>query len=259
MLPIEASPKAKEYVKRSLDIDDTLGETYVSKATSLGWYDWDWATSERNYKMALKLNPNYPTAYQWYAITLCALGRFEESIVCINKALDLDPLSLVNNLAKGIILYNSRNFDEALNQFHKVTMFNNKVPGVYFFNLLIHYIQNRFDKAIKDHLNWMSLNPLTIEYIPEVEGIYAKSGINGFLRWLIDKGLILHDEIYNQPYYKIAYYLMMEEKQKAIECMEKCVEMRSVRLGFSIKVDPIYDPIRDDPRFKEILTKMNLS
>ena len=58
--------------------------------------------------MALKLNPNYPTAYQWYAITLCALGRFEESLTYINKALVLDPLSLVNNLAKGIILYNSR-------------------------------------------------------------------------------------------------------------------------------------------------------
>jgi TolB-like protein len=258
MLPNETFPKAKEYVKKSLDIDDTLGETYVSKATVLGWYDWDWATAEKNYNMALKLNPNYPTAYQWYAITLCALGRFEESIVYINKALDLDPLSLVNNLAKGIILYNSRNFDEALKQFNKVNMFNNKVPGVYFFNLLIHYIQKNFNKSVQEHLTWMSLNPLTQEYISEVEDTYKKSGEKGFLQWLIDNGLTLHDEIYNQPYYKIAYYLMMEEKQKALKCMEQCVQMRSVRLGFSIKVDPIYDPLRQDPHFREILKQMNL-
>ena len=99
---------------------------------------------------------------------------------------------------------------------------------------------------------------MTQEYIPKVEDIYKRSGAKGFLRWLVEEGITLHDEIHNRPFYKVAYYLLMDDKQYALEWMEICVEMRSLRLSFSMKIDHIYDPLRDDPRFIQLLKKMNL-
>jgi TolB-like protein len=259
MSPKEAFPKAKEYIARSLEIDNNLCEANVSKASVTAYYDWNWKDAEKAYQKALELNPNYPTAHQWYALLLSSIGRHKESLIQISRALELDPLSLVNNLAKGILLYNSRQYDKALKQFRKTAIINEKVPAIYFYSLLIHLMHGRNEEAVKGHLKWMSLNQLREEEITEVENTYRRSGINSFLDLIIDEGIKLHDEIYNQPYYNISYSLLRGEKQKALEFMEQCVEMRSVRLGFSIKVDPIYDPLRNDPVFIKLLEKMNLS
>jgi len=116
-------------------------------------YEWKWEEAEKEFKMALELSPNYPTAHQWYAIYLSSLGRFEESLDQINRALQLDPLSVAINLAKGILLYNAQQLDEALKQLQKTSLFNNKIPAVYFFTLLIHFAQDRNDKAVKEHLD----------------------------------------------------------------------------------------------------------
>ena len=99
--PTEAIPKARAAAMRALDIDSKLAEAHVSLATIEGENEWNWSAAEKEFKQALKINPNYATAHQWYGEYLAVMGRFEEALAEINRAHQLDPLSLAVNIALG--------------------------------------------------------------------------------------------------------------------------------------------------------------
>lgn len=97
----ETFPKAKDAALKALSIDDELAEAHESLAHVLGDYDFDWAGSEKEYKRAIELNPNLASAHQWYSELLTGHGRFDEAQASIQRALELDPMSLIFNRVKG--------------------------------------------------------------------------------------------------------------------------------------------------------------
>src|SRR5262249_41391373 len=121
MAPTEAIPKAREFAARASNLDSSLAEPL----TTLGYlalnYDYDVATSEREFKRAIELNPNYATAHQWYGEMLLNSGRFDEASVQYQRALEIEPLSLPMNWDLGRFLYMSRRYDASLAQ-HKKTI-----------------------------------------------------------------------------------------------------------------------------------------
>jgi Tfp pilus assembly protein PilF len=118
--PKEFMPKARAAALRAVELDDTLAEAHVSLAVIAQDYDWDWPTVEKEYRRAIELNPNYPTAHQWYAESLALQGRFDEAFVEIERARQLDPLSLIIGSDYAVILYFSRQYDRAIEQFRSV-------------------------------------------------------------------------------------------------------------------------------------------
>jgi len=100
---------------------------------------------------------------------------------------------------------------------------------------------------------------MTKGYTSKIENIFRKLEIKGFLKWLIEEGITLNDEIYNRPFYKVGYCAILGETEHALELLAECVKMRSLRISLSIKIDPIYDQLRNDPRFIRLLEKMNLN
>jgi adenylate cyclase len=119
MTPGEGFPKAKEAATRALAIDEKLAEAHTSLGRVKRDYDWDWTGAEQEFKRAIELNPNYPSAHQWYAVYLSALGRHQEAIEEIKRALELDPLSLAVNSVTARVLYLARRYDEAIEQSHR--------------------------------------------------------------------------------------------------------------------------------------------
>ena len=251
--------KSKKNVLKSLEIDDRLGETYVSLAYLNGVYEWNWEEAEKNFKIAIDLNPNYPTAHQWYALFLSSVGRCNEALDQINRAMELDPLSLAINCARGLIFYNSCQFDESIKQFHELLDINNKSGFAYFWSSRS-YLQKGMHKEFLEEIQHMlSLDPLTKKYIPIVADIYKKSGIKGILQWLIDEGLMFKKEIYNKSFYLTLFYTALGEKEHALECLEQAVEMHNVWITYTIKSDPLFDTLRTEPRFSMLLKKMGLA
>src|SRR5437588_4610223 len=117
--PGEGFPKAKEAATRALAIDEKLAEAHTSLGLVKRDYDWDWSGDEQEFKRAIELNPNYPTAHQWYAVYLSASGRHQEAIAEIKRALELDPLSPLVNSVTARVLYLARRYDEAIEQSRK--------------------------------------------------------------------------------------------------------------------------------------------
>lgn len=112
--PRETYPKAKELAMKALALDDTLGEAHTSLASVLADYEWDWAAAEREFQRAIELNPNYEGAHQWYADHLVFMGRFEEGRKEIERAQDLDPLSLIISSDVALHHYYSRDYDNTI-------------------------------------------------------------------------------------------------------------------------------------------------
>jgi tetratricopeptide (TPR) repeat protein len=127
----EYMPKAREAAVRALQIDDNLPEAHVALALIPENYDWDWNTSEKQYRRAIELNPNYATAHQWYAEFLAWRGRFDEALRESESARRLDPLSLIIAMDRGAILYFSRQYDRAIEQFQSVREMDPSFAGVH--------------------------------------------------------------------------------------------------------------------------------
>ena len=117
---IEFIPKARAAAKRALELDERLPEAHTALAVIAQNYDWDWVTAEKEYRRAIQLNPNYATGNHWYAECLALQGRFGEAFPEIESARQLDPLSLIIATDYGAILYFSRQYDRAIEQFHSV-------------------------------------------------------------------------------------------------------------------------------------------
>jgi len=112
----EANDKAKAAARRAVELDETMAEAHTSLGLIAMNCDWDWPASEKEYKRALELNPNYPTAHHWYAEYLNAVGRTDQALAEIDRARELDPLSVIINSDKAKLLYYARRYDEAIDQ-----------------------------------------------------------------------------------------------------------------------------------------------
>jgi adenylate cyclase len=117
--PREAYPKAKAAAEQALKIDETLAEPHASLAWAKFRFDWDWPGAEREFKRAIELNPRYPTAHHWYAYYLASMGRLDQTRAAIQRAQELDPLSLIINATVGQEFYYAREYDLAIEQLRK--------------------------------------------------------------------------------------------------------------------------------------------
>jgi TolB-like protein/Tfp pilus assembly protein PilF len=146
---LEANPKAKAAAHRALELDDTLAEAHTCLAyTSM--LDYDWPVAEKEFRLALKLNPNYATAHQWYAEYLAAIGRPDNAIAEVKQAERLDPLSSVIVWNVGRILYYARKYDAAVEQFGKVLELDPHDEAAHVYIALTAEQQGNYDKAVEE-------------------------------------------------------------------------------------------------------------
>jgi tetratricopeptide (TPR) repeat protein len=256
----EAIPEAIGAVRRALEIDDTLAEGYTALAT-LQSFLWDWKSAEIGYKKAIELNPNYSLAHKEYGQILSWLGRFDEAIIEIKKAQELDPLSLATNRVAGQVLHEARRYDQAELEFKKVLAMNPNFRLVHFYLASNYYKRGMYKEALEelqkeeDLSNEMDVIGIFVELYKGL--IHFRMGDRNKAREMLDYLLNLSEQTY-VPLYAIAHlYFLLGDTEQGFDWVEKAYEKRESWL-VRIKVDTIFDSVRSDPRYKEILRKMNL-
>jgi TolB-like protein len=258
ILPKDAVVKTEKIILKSLELDNMLAETYTSLGYMNGFFEWKWQDAEANFKRALDLNPNLPKAHHWYAMYLISTGHYDKGLEYINRGCELDPLSMIINFACGLLLYLTRNYDEAIKQFRKTLEIDKNFNPAHHCTSLIYLQKGMHSDAVKTYQNMLSTDPLTEKYIPILDDIYRKSGIQGFLSWVIDEGLMLDKGIYNKSYYLVIYNLKLGNKEQAFEWLKQAVDMHSPRIALTINSDPGFDNLRNDPRFIKLLARVGL-
>ena len=257
MAPNEALPKAKAAALKALEIDNTLAEPHVSLAHVKYYYDSDWVTAEREYKRAIELNSNYPTAYQWYAVYLMSAGRFDEALAQTTRAQDLDPLSLPINVNLGWVLLNARQYDRGVEQLRKTLEMDPNFTLTHHRLGLAYEQQRKYDEAIAEFRQVVNLSPGKPLGIASLAHAYALSG----KRAEAQKTLAELQEISKQRYVSPAsialIYASLGETDQAFAWLEKANKARDGLLA-RLKVDPRFDSMRSDPRFTDLVHRVGL-
>ncbi len=255
--PLEAYPKAKEAAMKALEIDDKLAEAYTSIARVKNRFDWDWSGSEEHFKKAIELNSSYAMGHSWYSILLRSLGRFDEALTIINKALEIDPLSLPINTTIGSIFYFAQNYDQAIMQCKKALELDSNFTWAHAVLASAYLQKSLFKEAIAEFKKAVSLSRASTWYVAELAHAYAVKGDK-------NKALNTLDELLEQskkdyvPVAEIAMiYTGLNNKEKAIEWLEKAFIERSDKL-VNLKVEPRLANLRSEPNFKALLKKMGL-
>jgi tetratricopeptide (TPR) repeat protein len=253
--PKEAIPRAKEAAQKALEIDDTLAEAHASLGFIRTIYDWDWPGAEKEFQRAIELNPNYAIAHRWYSLALEFTGRLEEAIAEDKRALELDPLSLPINAYTGLTFYDVRQFDQAIEQEHKALELDPNFILAHDF-LGLAYVQKSMRKeGIAEFEKALVIAPGDALSLGELGNAYALGGKRAEAQKALDQLNELSKQRYVPAMARVVVDVGLGEKDKAFEWLEKAYEERFV---IQIKVDPQFDPLRSDPRFTDLLRRMNL-
>jgi tetratricopeptide (TPR) repeat protein len=241
---------------RALEIDDTLAEAHASLALVEENYDYDWAGAEKEFRRAIQLNPQYATAHQWYAESLSWQARFPEAFAESERARQLDPLSLIIRSDYEAILYNSRQYQEALNQCFSLLELDPSFNRASDATISIYLQMGQYDKAIEG-IKRAAESRSSIWMWAWAAAVYARSGHPREARQALAK---VEQISASQPFRTatlLIAYSGMGEKEKMIDLLQKAYSEHSNAV-VQIKVDPLYDPIRSDPRFQDLLRRVGL-
>jgi serine/threonine-protein kinase len=252
--PREAMPKAKEAARKALALDDKLAEGHTSMALIRMNYDWDWAAAERDFQRAMELSPGYALAPHQYGWLLAYTGRLDESLVQFRRAQQLDPLSLLVAVDMNLPFYFKRQHEQALEGYRKALEMD---PNFFLshIGLGINYaVLRRLPEAVAAMDKAMAL-----ENQPFVIGnagyAYGLAGKTGEARKLLDELKQRARQRYVSSQFMAQIHLGLGEKDLALQWLEKAFEERSIIMPW-LKLDPMFDPLRKDPRFVELVRKV---
>jgi tetratricopeptide (TPR) repeat protein len=254
--PKEYLPKAEAVAFKALKIDDKIVEAHASLAF-YRTHTWDWSGAESEYRRALELNPNYATAHQWYSIYLRVIGRFDEAIAEITMALELDPLSLSFNAGLGLCLYFARRYDQAIGQLLKVVDLEPNFGITYFFLGLTYAEKKMHNEAITSYKKGLTLLASVPEILAYIGHAYAISGRKNEAQKVLDELVEMLPQSYVEPYFIATIYAALDEKDQAFIWLEKGFEDHIASMA-NLKIDPMLDSLRGDPRFESLLQRMGL-
>jgi TolB-like protein/Flp pilus assembly protein TadD len=252
----DAMPKAKTAALRAVELDANLPESQVAVGFLAFWYDWDWSDAEKKYQRALELDPNNAAAHFFYAHLNSNLGRHAEALTMVNHARELDPLSLITNSAEGQFLFFAGHFDEAVSRLNKTLELD---PNFWHTHLVLSgiYIEKQmFPEAVAEAEKAARFSGGNSQAAAVKGYALAKSGNPAQARIVLAGLQKLSTEKYVPAYNFAIIYNALGETETALDYLEKAFAEKNVLMVF-LKVDPKWHNLRNEPRFIDLMKRMN--
>ena len=256
LAPVEAYPKAKAAAAKAIALDGSLGEAHISLAWCLDGFDWSWEAGGKEFNRGIELSPGYATGHHWYGWHLATLGRHDEAVAELEKAQNLDPLSLIisADLAEELLI--AHRYDDATRQIRKTI---NMDP----FFALAHYVlgevlvQKRMNnEAIGELQKAIELSPGSSAFTANLAYAYAVSGRQDQAVKILND-LKSRSRGASSSFPEIALvYVGLGDRDQAMAWLEKAY---AERFNPGVLLRPAFDPLRSDPRFQTLLRRIGLS
>jgi TolB-like protein/DNA-binding winged helix-turn-helix (wHTH) protein len=255
--PRQAMPEAKAAALRALQIDSTLAEAHNSLASVHLLYDWDLAASEKEFRRALELDPDYTTAHHLYSHTLLALGRTEESLAESERALELEPLHLVVNAHLGWHYYYTRQYGQAVEQYHKTLELDPAFPQTQRYAAWA-YLQRGMHReaiaALQAALRAFGRNPQVEGELGHALGV---AGRRDEALAVLEGLRQLSSTRYVSPYSVALVHAGLGDRDQAFAWLDKAYAERSDYMPY-LKLEPMLDSLRSDSRFDALVRRVGL-
>jgi len=252
----EGFVRAKQYARKALELDETVAEAHASLAWSLFVYDWDWEAARREFRRAIELDPGYATTHQWYAFWLAAHARFDEALVEGHTALELDPGSVSIRRSVGWLYFYARRYDQARYHLARAIAMNPTAAETYRILALAFAQQGQWAEAERVIRDGMAL-PGAAAYTTATLGyVLAQTGQRAQAEALLGELVAQSRREYVSAVALATLYLGLGEISQALDWTEAYEERRGW-LAY-LKVNPVLDPLRGQPRFEALVKKMRL-
>jgi len=252
--PSEAYPKAKAAAKKALELDETL----LTFGALTMFYEYDWAAAEREFKRGIELNPNDAGSYEIYSQLLMATGRLDEALAMTKRGLEVDPLSILINDDMSYAYYYARRYDEGIKQYQKSLEMDPNDPLAYAGLGVIYEQKGMYDDAIAVYQKAIDLTERTSGILGALGHAYAASGRRAEALKILAELNEMARQKYVSPFDLAVLYTGLGEKDRAIEQLQKQYHERGSGFFIDIKVEPMFDSLRSDPRFTDLLRLMGL-
>jgi tetratricopeptide (TPR) repeat protein len=247
--------KAKSAALKALELDDTLAETHASLGFIRYVLDWDWSAAEKGYRRAIELQPNYAKAHHWLGMCLRTMGRLDEALEEARPALELDPFMLITSVELGRIFYFSRYYDQAIEHYRNALDLEPTFLPAHFRLGEAYTHKGMFDEAIAEFHRSVPLIGDDPESAAALAYIYAVSGRTDEARRILKNLKELSLKGYVSSYDVAIIYVGLGDKESALDWLENAYADHSVRF-IGIKVEPMLDTLRPDPRFTELMRRV---
>jgi TolB-like protein/Tfp pilus assembly protein PilF len=253
--PKEAYPKAEAAALKAVEIDESLAEAHASLGLIKADYDWDRSGAEREFQRAIELNPSSPLAHHGYSFALAMTGRFDEAVAEGKRTLELDPLSIPANRQLGYTFYFARQYDQAIEQLRRTLELDpNFIPALT--SLGSAYLQkSMYREGIAEFEKALAISPGNTQALWRLGYAYAVTGRRAEAQKVLDE---LSKKKYVPAFTMAIIYTGLGQKDQAFQWLEKSYEEHDSGPFSFVKVYPIFDPLRSDPRFADLLRRMNL-
>jgi Flp pilus assembly protein TadD len=254
--PRDAYIKAKAAAERAAQVDSTLAEAHAALGLLAINLDYDWSTSEKEFKRAIDLNPGDADGHHWHAFNLVSLGRPEAAITEIEVARQLDPLSIIINANVGLILYLTRQFDRAIESDRKSLELDPNSPVIHSYLGLAYLQKGSYPTAVTELRSAVELSGRSSSFLGQLAYAYAADGNRAEARRIVADLKIRSKHEYVEPCSLAVAYVGLGQADHAITYLEKAATDHSDCV--LLVVDPLFDSIRSDSRFRSVMARVGL-
>jgi TolB-like protein/DNA-binding winged helix-turn-helix (wHTH) protein/Flp pilus assembly protein TadD len=253
----DVATKARVAALKALELDKSLAEAQTSLATVQFNYDWNWPAAASGFQRSIELNPSYATAYQRYSLYLMAMGRTGESLAQMNRARELDPLSISMSFSLGWRLYMAHQYDQAISQLRNTLEMD---PNFALPRMVLgqaYEQKGMVPQAIAELQKAVANSHDSPPMLGSLGHAFALAGNKAEVDKILAQMLEQSKKRYVSPFYVSVVYAGLHENEKAMDWLEKAYEDRSNAIIF-LKVDPDFDGLRSNPRFQALLRRLAL-
>ncbi len=257
MRPGDAKPKARQAAERALQLDPQLAEAHSVLASVYYSYDWDFEAAEREFQRALALGQNDPTAHLWFSHYCIVRNRLEQALEENSRTLALDPVSPLFNTERAEIYYNGRQYDSAIAQSRRVIDQYPTYPLAYIWLGSAYREKRMYKEALEQFLQGVKFSGNRPAMLALYGHALAVSGDAAGARKVLADLQHLAQSRYVSSLYVAGIYTGLGEKNTALDWLEKAYKERNDRLVY-LNVDPMADPLRSEPRFRDLMKRLHL-
>lgn len=253
--PGEAWPRARRYALKALELDDTLAAPRLSLAQASFWGDWDWAAADREFLRSVEVDPSDPTTRRRYALYLDLMGRSRAALDQLQRVRRLDPVSphTFHALARHLIL--SRQYDEALVQIQRIEELDPHDPKAFEALWSLSIVTRNHEQAVKTTERAIGLWGREAAFVFRLAVAHARAQQHDTAKQLLDELRAVAEQRHVPPCWLAIIHMSLGDADRAMEWLEIAFKTRDVYL-MQMKVSPLFDGIRADPRYPGLLRRM---
>ena len=254
--PDEGCGKAKALAVQALEMDGSLAEAHTSLAWATTHYDYDFATAEKEFERSIELNPRYATARHWFGMTLGMMGRYEEGCTELKRAIRLDPHSSVVHFGMAFVYWSARRYDQAVEECEKALALDSNSVQAHVWLGLTYGANLLPEPAILELQRAIQLShsaPLTLACLGAA---YAAAGDCDKAQKILEELRKLSKKQYVTPYFVGRIYTALGNKDQAFQWLENAYRRHGDWMVL-LNTDPTFDDLRPEPRYQDLLRRMN--